>query len=396
MRILFIVAAFPPQKNAVGEYMQCLGSKLLQHNHEIFILTSEFTSIQNDANIEVIKDINLKSLYLKKKIYIIPVIKNWSKELKTSINKLASFYLPDVISLQYEPYSFHRKGLPWFLTSAFVNLKNIPFSVTFHETFSRNYLWEKRFYYLYSIVQKNIITDLHKKSILSFTSIEFYKSQFRDRIEILNIGSNILNNNYFETSTYDLPKNTVFNLLGFGVRDYKIILEALHLLKKKNKLNFIFHIVGDLSEKMINELKYYIQQFDIDTNVIIYGFLNDESFANLLSKMHLYIDAHYSDTRNRGGTTLKSGSLSAIYKAGIPILGFKGDMTDSCLVHSENIWFSDKSEPYLISGSIEFLYLNQKYLYQLHKASIIFFKEQLDWDIIAIKYINKLNQNISK
>ncbi|MFH5851722.1 hypothetical protein, partial [Clostridium perfringens] len=90
---------------------------------------------------------------------------------------------------------------------------------------------------------------------------------------------------------------------------------------------FEYHIVGDLPTAVIKKVVQNIETLQINENVWIHGFMEADEISKLFSQSHLFIDNNYVDNHKRGGTTLKSGSVAAAFQYGLPVLGYKGDMT---------------------------------------------------------------------
>ncbi|MDP1842871.1 MAG: glycosyltransferase [Sediminibacterium sp.] len=396
MRILFICPAFPPINNAIGEYVKYLSLELLNKGHEIGVLTA--TSIEISSVADKLKYFDQATFLATKidnsKIQVLPWISNWANDFSSCLQTVHSFYKPDVISLQYEPYSYHAKGLPIFFIPSISKLKNIHFSVTFHEVYNRNYIWSNKLYYLLSVSQKLLARKISNFSRASFTSLDLFINVFikSHKPQKLFIGSNIYTPKKLLEKQYDFFENgSTRKLVSFGVKDYNKILEALYILSSAKKIKLEYHIIGNLPPKLVENLHIKIKSLGIEELVIIHGFLANNFIENIFLSSHLFVDANYADNKFRGGTTLKSGSLAAAFQFGLPILGYSGDMTDKLLIHNKNIFFTKNSTSTEIANSINFLLNNPNLLFNLHKGSLNFFSQQISWDVIADKFTNALN-----
>lgn len=398
MKILFVSPAYPPKKNAIGEYVKWLALELLKNNHDVGILTayngSEFANSTSANNKLDFKELN----YKEDRIDIFPCIKNWKFDFKDSLVKLTTYYEPDVISLQYEPYSYEPNGLPFFLVKAFNRIQNYKISITFHEVYARDYLWGNKHYYIVYILQKSIAKKLCKFSAVSFTALDLYMKVFKnDKIKKLYVGSNVQAEVLAESRrSFFLERNNKFILISFGIKNYDIILEALKLLKSKKVTAFEYHIVGDLSTAVTKKIFQNIEMLQIKDNVWVRGYMESKELGELFSRSHLFIDNNYIDTKKRGGTTLKSGSLAAAFQYGLPILGYDGDMTDPILRHKKNIWFCNASTPTEISEEILFLMTKSDSLFSLHHGSKELYKTYLSWPAIAKTFITNISEKINE
>ena len=109
MKILFICGSIEPGKDGVGDYTRRLCGELIRIGHEVQILSlcdfqvaSFISDSQETEAKKVVANRIPKATSNKQRIL-------WSQDV---LNK----FEPDWISLQYVPYSFNPKGLPfWFL-----------------------------------------------------------------------------------------------------------------------------------------------------------------------------------------------------------------------------------------------------------------------------------------
>lgn len=385
MRILFVSPAYPPIKNAIGEYVRWLALELSKNNHEIAILTTNSNHQRYDVKFRN-SDLDLEYIkYKEDSIDIFPYVKNWKIDFQHCLIKVRAYYKPDVISLQYEPYSYASKGLPFFLVKPFKNIFYQKITITFHEVYARDYLWGNKLYYILYLLQKKIAKKLCQLSFVSFTALDLYMEVFQnDKIKKLYIGSNIQTevipcsqqSRFFESQKK-------FILVSFGIKNYNIILEALTLLKNKTLISFEYHIVGDLPAAIVKRVLQNIESIQIQENVWIHGFMEPEKIGELFSQSHLFIDNNYVDNNKRGGTTLKSGSVAAAFRYGLPILGYNGDMTDAILIHKKNIWFCNGSTPAEISQEIQILMNKPDLLFDLYLGSNELYNTYLSWSAIA-------------
>ena len=127
MKILFICGSAEPGKDGVGDYTRRLCGELIRVGHmaQIVSLCDKKTTTFTNQNQEVEE--------VKVTVYRIPSSSSkhqrllWSQEI---LNKVQ----PDWVSLQFVPYSFNPKGLPFWLPSFLKTLKgNHKWHIMFHE-----------------------------------------------------------------------------------------------------------------------------------------------------------------------------------------------------------------------------------------------------------------------
>jgi hypothetical protein len=127
MKILFICGSAEPGKDGVGDYTRRLCGELLRKGHQTLIL-----SLCDNQAISFIRDYQMveKTTVIAYRIPELAINNQrfiWSQEI---LNK----FKPDWISLQFVPYSYNSKGLPFWLPSFLKKLKgDHKWHIMFHE-----------------------------------------------------------------------------------------------------------------------------------------------------------------------------------------------------------------------------------------------------------------------
>lgn len=102
---------------------------------------------------------------------------------------------------------------------------------------------------------------------------------------------NVINKNNTRTKLNSNDLITVGRLEK--VKGFDDLLKVAKILKNKND-NFIWHIVGDGS--LYETLKKNIKLYQLDKNIILHGYLNQENIALLYNKSLLYVMTSYSES----------------------------------------------------------------------------------------------------
>src|SRR5215210_3802535 len=127
MKILFLCGSLEPGRDGVGDYTRRLAGELIRQGNKTFIISlndryvSEvFKTIQHD-DATAISVLRLPSnLVTKKKMQF---ARKWIDNEN-----------PEWLSLQYVPFSFHTKGLPFRLSKLLRGLgKGRKWQIMFHE-----------------------------------------------------------------------------------------------------------------------------------------------------------------------------------------------------------------------------------------------------------------------
>jgi hypothetical protein len=127
MKIIFLCGSLEPGKDGVGDYTRRLAGELIRQGHFcgiIAIMDKETQEIRQENQDG--ENINIPVLRL-------PFDKGLVLNCKEAKNWVDTFD-PDWVSLQYVPFSFHSKGLPFGLGNAMQQLtKGRKLHIMFHE-----------------------------------------------------------------------------------------------------------------------------------------------------------------------------------------------------------------------------------------------------------------------
>jgi hypothetical protein len=127
MKILFLCGSAEPGKDGVGDYTRRLCGELIRKGHyaQILSLCDKYSEVfvKQKHIIEMIDVV----------VYRIPIKLTFSRRLFLT-QKIVNELIPDCISLQFVPYSFNPKGLPFWLPSFLKNINGEhKWHIMFHE-----------------------------------------------------------------------------------------------------------------------------------------------------------------------------------------------------------------------------------------------------------------------
>ena len=189
MRIIFLCGSLQLGKDGVGDYCLRLAFQLANSQNEVAIvalydkgisLISEDLCVDNGRSFQTLR---------------IPGFENNNKRF-THLQNFINLKRPDVISLQYVPYSFHSKGLPIKLSRYLKNLNGkFRWHIMFHELYIPNTLSLNKNFFI-SQIQIKIVKGLSKRlKPLCLHTSNMYYSDLLARIKlsskILGLFSNI-------------------------------------------------------------------------------------------------------------------------------------------------------------------------------------------------------------
>jgi AAA+ ATPase superfamily predicted ATPase len=127
MKILFLCGSAEPGKDGVGDYTRRLCAELIRTGHQVQILSL----CDNQATNFVTQNQMIEALPVL--VRRIPIASS-TKQRAAWTQEVIDDEVPDWISLQYVPYSFNPKGLPFWLPFFLKKLKgNHKWHIMFHE-----------------------------------------------------------------------------------------------------------------------------------------------------------------------------------------------------------------------------------------------------------------------
>ena len=365
MKVVFISNNLPPAVDGVGDYTYFIAEQFVEHGHEVHIICS------NRKEVDEVEEMN-----------IYPIVDYWDKNGMDQTVALIKEIQPDFVSLQYVPYSFSDKGLPWimiYFLQQIVEAK-IPISTTFHEVCIR---LEAKVLGR-ALGQRIIARSLAKHSDKVITSIDFYVKYIRKwtkNVELIQIGSNIPEIFIPEEEQKELrckiTPNGEFLIATFGKRDHVALLnwfEQLLALRPNTKLL----ICGKTPKIKIKE--------SLKPHIYATGYLSREGVYKQLKCSDLFMQF----SMGKGGVCNKSGSLAAAFAAGLPILGNEGDMTNKALLESGAVIFVPKKGRANLEAILKVMD-NPVLLEQQAERAALYHDRFLDWRTIYEQYMTYWN-----
>lgn len=369
MKILFICGSAEPGKDGVGDYTRRIGGELLRTGHEIRILAL----CDNHSTSFIYKNQFVEGSLVV--VHRIPVATSIKQRILWSQDILNEFQ-PNWISLQFVPYSFNPKGLPFWLPSSLNKLKgNHKWHIMFHELWigmDLNATFKSK---CIGLLQRAIILRILKSNDrkLINTQTDLYQSKIADlgyNSQILPLFSNIIKNRESnrENTADDLElKFCLFGNVHYGAPVEKFIndlKQVLSISKEIRTLKFIF--IGNCGNAIEEWKKVLIEN---KINFDITGFVTNLEISNLLSS------CQYGISTTPYLLNQKSGSLAAMFDHQLPVL---------CVARNWEVkGFNQKRFLNLIN------YENKESINNLLSKKFMVSKDN-DLECVGIKFLNGL------
>lgn len=321
MKILFICSSLEPEQDGVGDYTRKLAQALIFKGNEVKIIAlndrrmngSAWQGKQADNNIEI-------------EVLRLPENSAWKSRINAA-KKFADDFNPDWISLQFVPFGFQIKGLPFSLDKKLKCISKAQWHVMFHElSVNKNESFKFRVWaFLQVMIIKSLLRGL--KPLLITTNTEIYQHSLKKlgyKTAVLPLFSNIqrtvLNNaaaltgkvpGYLLQNRTSYTIGTLFGTFSFKSWDLHSLLNKLVQQYEHGKI--IIASIGKMSsgKEFWDTLKtqypgmIFLELGMQDISFISYWLSNYTDFGILTTLPEL---------------SGKSGSFMAFKEHGIPVL----------------------------------------------------------------------------
>lgn len=317
MKITFICGSIEPGRNGVGDYTRRLAGEIISSGHFVEIIAV------NENNLKESK------LNLIQKEGTVPILTHrlsgycsWKKR-QLIVSNIISKFNPEMISLQFVPYSYHKKGLPWGFVKMMTSIgKQYRYHIMFHE------IWidpDGKFkLHLISQIQKLIIKRLAAALKPELINVSIPYNQLKLQEE--NICSRILGlfGNIPAKECVEFLKKTKkkepesINILYFGAPprgEFKMqVLNGLKNFSSKSVSEIKILVVGGnskLKDEFVFCLNECLSQYNV--KILDLGFLDIYDLSCLLKTSSVGI------ARSAPFLLGKSGSAISMLEHGLPI-----------------------------------------------------------------------------
>jgi hypothetical protein len=375
MKIIFLCGSLDPGKDGVGDYTRRLAGELIRQGHNAAIIAL------NDKIINAVTQTEQESDGTN-----IPVLRLPSNISNKGRYGYAENYIkdfnPEWLSLQFVPYSFHKKGLPFGLGK---RLKRIGTGRKWHIMFHELWVGKNKQLSKDLIIQKvqifiicNLLKKLKPQCIHS--SLPCFKrdlENFNVRVFPLPIFSNIP----VFPITKKIEDERIFRVAFFSQMEIHpcIIQYLTELYQQLTLLNtkMIITLIGGLSEK-VTAFKRHLQiLFPVQAVIQHTGFLQEKELSERLTQQDAGIT---SIPKHALG---KSGSVAAFILHGVPVVA---PCTHNQYTSSEWGYFDMDIVQYFKNA----LEINNLFYHNIEMNK----KNQLSVQSISLQFINDLMLSI--
>ncbi|MBU6157569.1 MAG: hypothetical protein KGP35_00935 [Bacteroidetes bacterium] len=242
---------------------------------------------------------------------------DWSQKF-TSAQEFIDKINPDWISLQYVPFSFHNKGIPFSLGIFMKRIRtNALCHIMFHELWVGTNGIKSIKELLWRIMQRRMIRSMIHRIQPDLITAAIRKYQLLlmpTASKCLPLFGNIPV--YLKKDSVSQPdffKVVIFGTLTRDLDDFKKQVEWLNRLAKQVVKKIVFFFIGN-NGSQTKEAETIIAQIAGNKACVAVGFVQEEMVSEHLSNAHFGISRADVDYMGKSGTTI------AMLEHGLPVL----------------------------------------------------------------------------
>lgn len=311
MKILFLCGSLEPGKDGVGDYTRRLSGELIRKGNEVSIISLCDKHVNNYIDEDQFVENTL--------VQVSRIPENATLDSKlTFVKKNIKTKCPEFISIQFVPYSYNLKGLPFWLPNFLNKLKGShKWHIMFHELWigmNKNSDFKSK---CFGFLQKKIVSKTLK--ILQTSHINTQTNLYQQKIsklgyvaDLLPLFSNVLNVSENEVGTIvkKSGEEVVFVLFA-GIHFGAPVKSFIKELKNEVQESFRFIFVGSCGDS-INEWISVLEIEEISYEVK--GFCSNQEVSEILS------ESSYGVTTTPYLLVQKSGSVAALLEHHLPVI----------------------------------------------------------------------------
>ncbi len=310
VKIIFLTGSQEVGKDGVGDYTRRLAGELIRQGHEAAIIAlndkyvkSILNSVQLDENTSI-------------PVLRLPNVLSWKKKIEVA-GKWIDDFDPEWLSLQFVPFAFQKKGLPFGLGKRLKPLtKNRKWHIMFHEIWVGMGKHDNLKLKLWGNIQKWVLYSFSRKIKISIshTHTQLYKFQLENlgiQSKILRLFSNIP---FAKFDKIEMPTNSI-SLSLFGTihpkAPIKNFIEEFKSYCNSRNLTPIIRFIGRFGEEF-NSWKKICKHYHIETEVT-----GETDSATISYKLQ---QSDYGISTNPYPVIEKSGTVAAMLAHNLNII----------------------------------------------------------------------------
>ncbi|MEX2665769.1 glycosyltransferase family 4 protein [Candidatus Uabimicrobium amorphum] len=369
LHLLIICRSFPPRNCGVADYTYNLAKHLAQYRDmKVSIITSVNSQLEKIDNVDVF-----------------PIVDTWNlRGMKVVIDKIQQLS-PQQILLQYVPYLYHQKGMPFYLCVLFWRLRAWKKAIFFHEVAIEISPRIKQL--CVAIAQRFIAYFICRMSDHLIVSNECVaKFLGEKRTQLIHLGSNIPSCSLPENILQELRRQTVgecdllFAIFG-NIRNNHELLPTLKKLDSE-QISWKILLVGSYQSAKCKPFYDEIVRLGMQEHIHVTGYVAADTAAKYLAMSDIFLIWEFPEK----GIFLHSGSLCAAFANSLVIVSNKGELTDSILCRESGAILLKHLCTQTLIEHLNKIYTDATFRQEIQESAYSFFSKYLSWKVVCEKH----------
>jgi hypothetical protein len=308
MKILFLCGSLEHGRDGVGDYTRRLAEEITNGENDAFVIAINDSFVLEEPSFEHPK------FNLEANTYRIPASYPWNKRMEI-LQQWIGKINPDWISLQYVPFAYQAKGLPFFLPG---KLKRISAGIRWHIMFHELWVGNRPFKFaILAQLQKALISHMIRtmKADVIHTHLPLYYndlSRLSVDVKELPLFSNFADNLKPVECDSRTMRVAFFNLVNHDPKITTFVIELNQCCVNAN-LDFEVLLIGGAFEAL-HEFGNKLEKFSgLKYKIRYAGFLDEDKVSQVLRTCSLGVSPLSLSALG------KSGTAAAFLSHGIPV-----------------------------------------------------------------------------
>jgi len=308
MKIIFLCGSLEPGADGVGDYVRILSAEIISHGYEAAaVALKDYYVSKKEAAVEEIQNSGLRMLRISSCLS--------ASERFSRAKKWIDNFNPEWVSIQFVPYAFNSKGLPFLSLSLKKLIRQRRVHIMFHEiwvgaagikltllSLLQKFLIKELLHSIQpSVVHTHLPANFHQLQKLGFEpkALPLFSNINGEDNKQTRVESNIFRIGFFSQFENSVSVTSFMDQISEQTVERKMQLEVILLGGNKKKMREFGQVIEQLKNYK-NRVRYV-------------GFLSPEKLSEALQTCTLGVTPV---PRHALG---KSGSVAAFLAHGVPV-----------------------------------------------------------------------------
>jgi hypothetical protein len=326
LKIVFLCSSLEAGRDGVGDYTMHLADELKSYGHECLLVALNDKYVKSG----LCSPSDAGSISRKTQEVRLSSNESWRRRIAV-VQKIVYEFKPDWVSLQFVPYGFHRKGLPFLLPKRLASLcGGLHSHVMFHELWYGDAPGSKLKHFLIYLLQRFIIQRLISE--LNPQQVHTHINLFMNRLQTLGACPRLLplfgnipvvespsepwgvGSPHLTKEQLSRVKCGVFGAVHPGSIPVRVLSEVVDTMNRRGKKIIFIHFGGIGGERGLAAWNSAMLNLPQGVEAVVLGQQPAERISAILQQLDLGLATTPLSIAG------KSGTVAAMREHGLPII----------------------------------------------------------------------------